>query len=372
MKSPAARLEHLLLSSSYRTGEALRGARLIQETEKELELEKELEQERLEVERLKEVERCEQERVEKERIALEKEKEEKEKEEKELEIQMAKALLSDCEPIVDDVEPNALLTESRDESSSSLEKILSTEVEEETEASDGPINSALDSSLLYSDQKQLHDVALQQLMEAANRHDLAAKNLEDISRQVSAIFFPTISTANLNSPTLPSSGSRAETFARLGDLLLSLAEEELEFEYTSKSFFGSVVKEENEKDDENDGRGSPGPHQRNDKRRGEEEEEGRRRALRTRDAEEKNVRSTPSSVKRKNGQMTVKSAIKSPTGRALSRVYTPPLSSINVAAAHSALLSTDRSARTLKQAKLVKSSLETLKPIRIIVGPTSQ
>jgi hypothetical protein len=70
--------------------------------------------------------------------------------------------------------------------------------------------------------------------------------------------------------------------------------------------------------------------------------------------------------------MTVKSAIKSPTGRALSRVYTPPLSSINVAAAHSALLSTDRSARTLKQAKLVKSSLETLKPIRIIVGPTSQ
>ena len=368
MKSPAARLEHLLLSSSYRTGEALRGARLIQETEKELELEKELEQERLEVERLQEVERCEQERVEKERIALE-----KEKEEKELEIQMAKALLSDCEPIVDDVEPNALLTESRDESSSSLEKILSTEVEEETEASDGPINSALDSSLLYSDQKQLHDVALQQLMEAANRHDLAAKNLEDISRQVSAIFFPTISTANLNSPTLPSSGSRAETFARLGDLLLSLAEEELEFEYTSNSFFDSVVKEENEKDDENDGRGSPGPHQRNDKRRGEEEEEeGRRRALRTRDAEEKNIRSTPSSVKRKNGQMTVKSAIKSPTGRALSRVYTPPLSSINVAAAHSALLSTDRSARTLKQAKLVKSSLETLKPIRIIVGPTSQ
>jgi hypothetical protein len=81
--SPAARLEHLLLSSSYRTGEALRGARLIQETEKELELEKELEQERLEVERLQEIERLEQERVEKEKIALE-----KEKEERELEIQM--------------------------------------------------------------------------------------------------------------------------------------------------------------------------------------------------------------------------------------------------------------------------------------------
>ena len=357
MTSPAARLEHLLLSSSYRTGEALRGARLIQETEKELELEKELEQERLEVERLQEIERLEQERVEKERIALE-----KEKEERELEIHMAKAILSGCEPVVD-VEANALLTEIRDEGDeSSLEKLLSTEVE----ASDGPINSALDSSLLYSDQKQQHEVALQQLREAANRHDLAAKNLEDISRQVSAIFFST-------SLTLPSSGSRAETFARLGDLLLSLAEEELEFEYTSKSFFGSVVvnKEENEKDDDdNDGRGSPGPHQRNDERRGGEEGGGRRRrALRKRDVEEKNARSTPSSVKRENRQTTVRSAVKSP---APSRVYTPPLSSINVAAAHSALLSTDRSARTLKQAKLVKSSLETLKPIRIIVGPTSQ
>jgi len=359
MKSPAARLEHLLLSSSYRTGEALRGARLIQETEKELELEKELEQERLEVERLQEIERLEQERVEKERIALE-----KEKEERELEIQMAKALLSDCEPVVD-VEANALLTETRDEGDeSSLEKLPSTEVEEETEASDGPINSALDSSLLYSDQKQQHEVALQQLREAANRHDLAAKNLEDISRQVSAIFFST-------SLTLPSSGSRAETFARLGDLLLSLAEEELEFEYTSKSFFGSVVnKEGNGKDDDdNEGRGSPGPHQRNDERRGGGEEEGRRRALRKRDVEEKNARSTPSSVKRENRQTTVRSAVKSP---APSRVYTPPLSSINVAAAHSALLSTDRSARTLKQSKLVKSRLETLKPIRIIVGPTSQ
>lgn len=371
--SPASRLEYVLLSSSFRTSEALRGARLIQETEKELELEKELEEERLEVERLQNLERLEAVRLEQERLAME-----KEIIEKELETQRAKEFLLSCEPIID-VEADELSTLN----STTNEENEKDEKEDkeglDKEASDGPINSALDTSLFYSNQQQEHESALQQLMEAANRHELAARKLEELSLQIGSFFSRDYSAA---------SGSRAETFARFGDLLLSMAEEELDFEYNDNVVLrrGYNLKNDganNEDNDEDNGKGSPGPQQRDNRRRNEVDESrkvgrgvvarasgggggGRGGAQRKEDyLEEKYVRATPLITGKRENRQTPRKGVVS--GTSTSKPFSPPLSSINVAAAHSALLSTDRSARTMKEAQMVKSSLEVLRPIRIVV-----
>jgi hypothetical protein len=355
IQSPASRLGAMITAYSSSTREALRGALLLQETELEIEYEKELEKERLEIERILALEqqlKIEQERLEK--VVQD--------------SPLTTKNLSDANEQVD----NHLSTNVTMDATTSTTTTTTTSVEKDItldcnpsislkdeNASDGPMYSNLDVSFstYQQQQSQVEDDAIEKLRLATERHERAARQLEEISLQVQAAFFKSSSSS---SSSMNQYKTRAELFATLGDLFLTIAEEELEFDYSNNTIATTTITDEIKdaiKDETNEG--SPGPRQ----------------AL----PQDQHYYSTNSRTSVKS-QKTIKSSIISKPflrqGYELSSIHkekrlsdVSPMSSINVAAAHASLLSTDRSAKTAQQARKHKASLESPRPIIRIVIP---
>ena len=359
IQSPASRLGAMITAYSSSSREALRGALLLQETELEIEYEKELEKERLEIERILALEqqlKIEQERLEK--VVQD--------------SPLTTKNLSDAndEQVDNHLSTNVTMDATTTTTTTSVEKDRTLDCNpsislKDENASDGPLYSNLDVSFstYQQQQSQVEDDAIEKLRLATERHERAARQLEEISLQVQAAFFKS------SSSSMNQYKTRAELFATLGDLFLTIAEEELEFDYSNNTITTTTTITDEIKDaikvETNEG--SPGPRQ----------------AL----PQDQHYYNTNSRTRVKS-QKTIKSSIISKQGQgyALSTIHkekrlldvslkerqlldVSPISSINVAAAHASLLSTDRSAKTAQQARKHKASLESPRPIIRIVIP---
>jgi hypothetical protein len=348
IQSPASRLGAMITAYSSSSREALRGALLLQETELEIEYEKELEKERLEIERILALEqqlKIEQERLEK--VVQD--------------SPLTTKNLSDAndEQVDNHLSTNVTMdaTTTTTTTTTSVEKDRTLDCNpsislKDENASDGPLYSNLDVSFstYQQQQSQVEDDAIEKLRLATERHERAARQLEEISLQVQAAFFKS------SSSSMNQYKTRAELFATLGDLFLTIAEEELEFDYSNNTITTTTTITDEIKDaikvETNEG--SPGPYSTNS---------------RTSVKSQKTIKSSIISKQFDKKNLLRQGYELSTIHKARRLLDVPPISSINVAAAHASLLSTDRSAKTAQQARKHKASLESPRPIIRIVIP---